>query len=108
MARIIDISAQLTEERPKLQLSEDKVYEIDDRKNTVLKFEQKTKSQSLEDLGFIDEVVETFLGKKAAKEIDSMDLSIAVYRSIATAIMAAITQEDFEVAKKNFRKEGSL
>lgn len=36
MGKMIDISGKLTNERPVLKLAEDKVYEIDDRKNTIL------------------------------------------------------------------------
>ncbi len=105
MVKMIDISAKLTSERPKLKLAEDKVYEIDDRKNTILKLNQKMKGGSIEDLAFIDEIVALTLGKKAAKEIDAMDLSMAAYQNIMLAIMAAVMGESFEVAEARFRKE---
>lgn len=105
MPKVIDISAKLTNERPKLKLAEDKIYEIDDRKNTILKLNQKMKGGSIEDLAFIDEIVELTLGKKAAKEIDAMDLSMTAYQNIMLAIMAAVMGESFEVAEARFRKE---
>ncbi len=105
MAKTIDISAKLTNERPKLKIAEDKIYEIDDRKNTILKLNQKMKGGNIEDLAFIDEVIEMTLGKKAAKEIDAMDLSMAAYQNIMLAIMAAVMGESFEVAEARFRKE---
>ncbi len=105
MGKVIDISAKLTSERPKLKVAEDKVYEIDDRKNTILKLNQKMKGGNIEDLAFIDEIVELTLGKKAAKEIDAMDLSMTAYQSIMLAIMAAVMGESLEVAEARFRKE---
>ncbi len=105
MAKMIDISAKLTSERPKLKLAEGKIYEIDDRKNTILELNQKMKSADIEDIAFIDEVIEMTLGKKAAKEIDKMDLSMIAYQNIMLAIMAAVMGESFEVAEARFRKE---
>lgn len=105
MAKTIDISAKLTNERPKLKVAEDKIYEIDDRKNTIMKLNQKMKGTDMEDIAFIDEIVELTLGKKAAKEIDAMDLSMSAYQNIMLAIMAAVMGESFEVAEARFRKE---
>jgi len=105
MVKMIDISAKLTSERPKLKLAEDKVYEIDDRKNTILKLNQKMKGGSIEDLAFIDEMIEMTLGKEAAKEINEMDLSMSAYQNIMIAITAAVMGEDYETAEARFRKE---
>lgn len=108
MSKVIDISAKLTNERPKLKLAEDKIYEIDDRKNTVLKMNQKLQNADIEDIEFIDEMIEMLLGKKAAKEINEMNLSIVNYQSIMVAIMAAITGEEYDVAEKRFRESAGL
>jgi len=105
MSKMIDISAKLTNERPKLKLAEDKIYEIDDRKNTVLQLNQKMQQADLEDLTFIDELIKMMLGEEAAKEIDEMDLSLSAYQNIMVAIVAAVTGESFEVAEARFRKE---
>ena len=108
MSKIIDISAKLTNERPKLKLAEDKIYEIDDRKNTILKMNQEMQNADINDLDFIDEMIEMLLGKKAAKEINEMNLSISNYQSIMIAIMAAITGEEYEVAEKRFRESTDI
>lgn len=108
MSTMIEISSRLTNERPVLKLAEGKVYEIDDRKNTVLMMEQKMASEDLSEMGAMDELIVMILGKKAAKEIDEMNLSISAYQTIIIAIMAAITREDFEVAEARFRKEAGL
>jgi hypothetical protein len=108
MSKIIDISAKLTNERPKLKLAEDKIYEIDDRKNTIILLNQKIQDTDVNDINAIDEMISVVLGKEAAKEIDEMNLSISAYQSIMIAIMAAVTGEDYEVAEARFRKEAGI
>lgn len=108
MSKVIDISGKLTNERPKIKLSEDKIYEIDDRKNTILKMNQKLQNADIDDIEVIDEMVEMLLGKEAAKEIDEMNLSISNYQAIFIAIMAAITGEEYEVAEKRFRQSTDI
>lgn len=108
MSKIIDISAKLTNERPKLKLAEGKVYEIDDRKNTIILLNQKMMNENLNDLNVIDDMINIVLGEDAAKEINDMNLPVVAYQSIMIAIMAAITGEDYEVAEARFRKEAGL
>lgn len=108
MSKIIDISAKLTNERPKLKLAEDKIYEIDDRKNTIILLNQKIQDADVNDINTIDEMISVVLGEEAAKEIDEMNLPMAAYQSIMIAIMAAVTGEDYEVAEARFRKEAGI
>ena len=108
MSKVIDISAKLTNERPKLKLAEDKIYEKDNRKNTILKMNQEMQKADIEDIEFIDEMIEMLLGEKAAKEINEMNLSISNYQNIMIAIMAAITGEEYEVAEKRFRESTDI
>lgn len=108
MSKIIDISAKLTNERPQLKLAEDKIYDIDDRKNTIILLNQKMQGSDTNDIDAIDEMIAVVLGGEAAKEIDEMNLPMAAYQSIMIAIMAAVTGEDYEVAEARFRKEASL
>lgn len=108
MSKIIDISAKLTNERPKIKISEDKIYEIDDRKNTILKMYQMFRDGDVNDIEMMDEVIKMLLGEKAAKEIDEMNLSIKNYQTIVIAIMAAIQEITFEDAEKLFRQSAGL
>lgn len=108
MSKVIDISAKLTNEKPKLKLSEDKVYEIDNRKNTILVMYQKMQEGNINDLELLDEVIGLLLGEKAAKEIDEMNLSIKDYQTIVIAIMAAIQEIEYEQAEAMFRKATDL
>lgn len=105
MGKVIDISAKLTNERPKLKIAEDKIYEIDDRKNTFLKLDQKMRSMGTDDMAAADEIIKLTLGEKAAKEIEKMDLSFSAYQAIIIAIMAAIVGEDYETAEARFQRE---
>lgn len=108
MSKIIDISAKLTNERPKIKISEDKIYEIDDRKNTILKMYQMFRDGDVNDIEMMDEVIKMLLGEKAAKEIDEMNLSIKNYQTIVIAIMAAIQEITFEEAEELFRQAAGL
>lgn len=110
MSKVYDISAKLTNERPKIKLAEDKIYEVDNRKNTVLKMQQKLQEQEadIDDLNFLDEAIEILLGKEAAKELSDMDLSIANYQTIFITIMAAIQEIEYEQAEAMFRKATDL
>lgn len=108
MSKIIDISAKLTNERPQLKISADKVYDIDDRKNTVILLNQKMKDADTNDIEAMDEMITIVLGKEAAEEIDAMDYSISSYQTIMVAIMAAMTGEDYEVAEGRFRQQTGM
>jgi len=105
MSKVIDISKKLTNERPQLKLAEDKIYDIDDRKNTVVLLNQKIQGMDSNNIEAIDEVIKMTLGEEAAKEIDAMGLSVKSYQAIMIAIIAAITGEDYEVAEARFRTE---
>lgn len=108
VSKIIDISAKLTNERPQLKLAEDKIYDIDDRKNTIILLNQKMQELDVNDVEAIDEMISIVLGEEAAKEIDKMNLNILSYQSIMIAIMAAVTGEEYEAAEARFRKEAGL
>lgn len=108
MSKVYDISAKLTNERPKVKLAENKIYEVDNRKNTILKMQQKLQDADIDDLNFLDEAIEMLLGEKAAKEIDKMDLSIANYQVIFITIMAALQEIEYEQAEAMFRKATDL
>jgi len=68
MSKIIDISAKLTNERPKLKLAEDKIYEIDDRKNTIILLNQKIQDTDVNDVNAIDEMISVVLVKRQPKK----------------------------------------
>lgn len=105
MAKTIDISAKLTNERPKLKLGEGLEFEIDNRKNTVLILNQKIQETDLNDLREVDGILELLLGKEAVQKIGEMeDISFEGYQTIFIACMAGAMGEDFEVVEARFQR----
>ncbi|NGP62704.1 hypothetical protein FLT15_31845 [Paenibacillus thiaminolyticus] len=98
MAKTIDITSRLTNERPVLKLGEGKEYRIDNRKNTVLAIQAKMDAGD----GSLDEVLELALGKEAVKEINESDISFGDYQVILIAALAGAMDEDYEVIEARF------
>lgn len=103
MGKMYDISAKLTNKKPTIKIAEGKIYEVDNRKNTVLKINQMMQDTDMDDIDFLDDAIKLFLGEEAVKELDKMDLSIANYQTIFMAIMAAIQEVELEEAEEMFR-----
>lgn len=101
MAKTIDITGKLTNERPVLKLTEDKQYEIDNRKNTVFQIQAKMDAGG-EGTEYIDEVLELALGKDAAKEINESDISFEDYQIIFIAALAGALGEEYESVEARF------
>ncbi|BFH60749.1 hypothetical protein [Paenibacillus azoreducens] len=101
MAKTIDISGKLTNERPVLKLGEGKEYEIDNRKNTVLAIQSKMDEGS-EGTAYLDEVLELALGKEAVKEINESGVSFTDYQIIFVAALAGALGEEFEAVEARF------
>lgn len=93
---------------PELRIG-DKVYSIDDRKNTVKKamklFSQKGESDDMEETS--DEILKLAFGKQF-KEIDAMDMSFAAYQELILVTIAAMTGQEVEDLKKDEDKEDSF
>ena len=92
---------------PELRIG-DKVYSIDDRKNTVKKamklFSQKGESDDMETS---DEILKLAFGKQF-KEIDAMDMSFAAYQELILVTIAAMTGQEVEDLKKDEDKGESF
>jgi hypothetical protein len=100
MAKTIDISGKLTNERPVLKLGEGKEYPIDNRKNTVLAIQSKIDGEA----EALDEVLELALGKDAVKEINESDITFEDYQTIFVATIAGALGEDYEVVSARFQQ----
>lgn len=105
MGKMIDISSRLTNTRPQIAIAPGVVFDIDDSKNTVIRFEESIKGGSLNDIGVIDDMIKMFLGEEANDTIDAFGFSMASYQTIMVAIMSAIQGVDFEVAEARFQDE---
>lgn len=104
MARTIDISSKLTNERPKLKLGEGKEFEIDNSKNTVLVLNQKMEQSNLNDPAEIDAIFELLLGKEAVEEINKLNPPMTDLIAIFIGVMAGATGEEYETVERRFRR----
>lgn len=100
MAKTIDITGKLTNERPVLKLGEGKEYPVDNRKNTVLAIQAKIDDGDVTET--LDEVLELALGKEAVKEINESDISFADYQIIFIAALAGALGEEYESVEARF------
>lgn len=112
MSNIIDISGKITNQLPMVRIREDKVYTVNNRKNTILNMQamvQEAQKKAEKEKGEFDEfklmnkVMEMLLGGKNAKEIDEMDLPLPEYKIVYEAIMAAATGKSLEEAEDRFQ-----
>ena len=97
--KTIDITSKLTNDRPVLKMGKN-VYEIDNRKNTVLAIQAKMDEGG----DNLDAVLELALGKEAVEEINASDISFSSYQIIFVAALAGALDEDFEVVEARFLK----
>ena len=86
--------------KPSIQLAEDKVFQVNNSKNTAILIKAISEDKKLDDFERMDKIVEVSLGKKALEYIDSLELSVKSYATVITAIMAAISEEELEEVEK--------
>ena len=88
---------------PKIRVTvrpgEEKVYDIDDRRSTAKKVNKIFQKDESDDQDA--EVLETVLGKKAAKEILESDISNKDFTHLIKQIMAIIAGESIETLEAN-------
>lgn len=100
MAKIINITDKLSNEKPSLQIG-DKVYTVNDGMATVLKFEELASDSTVDNMV---KAIEIALGEKAAKELDVRALSMVNFKVLVIAIMAAVQGIDYEDAAARFQE----
>lgn len=104
MSKVIDITSKLTNDRPKLKVTDDLEFEIDNRKNTIFEVEKLLNDEDVNNIAVIDTILEKLMGKKAVEELNNLELSFDSYQVIFTAAMAGAMGEDYEVAEARFRE----
>lgn len=108
MAKHINIADKLDAAKPRLYISEDEVYEINDDKNAVLKV-QEMLGNSEDELKEVDKVFKLLLGKEGYERLEANNKGVTTrlsqIRVLMIAIMAAISNEDYEVTEARFRGE---
>lgn len=103
MAKIIDITGKLTNEKPRIKIAEDFEVEVNVSKNAVIKV-QTIVDENKSDVGMMDESLKILVGDEAYKRLDEMDLSLSDYKTVYIAVMACVNNESFEEAAERFQK----
>lgn len=93
--RIIDTTGKIlnADNHPSILIN-GKNYIVDDRKSTFDKIQEAQNDKTLKDGERDLKVFELALGKKEAKEILDLDLSVKDYVYFTYCVMGAITGED--------------
>lgn len=94
MAQFYNISNLITNELPKLQITDDLIVTVNNRKSTMLNIqammeedERKPAEEQMKKDEFMNKMLDMLVGGKHAKEIDSMDLPMDQYTKVYEAIM---------------------
>lgn len=102
MAQFYDISAKITNELPKLTITDQLTVTINNRKSSVLNIqamqrkleikakEAADKGEEYEDdsITFMTKSLEQLIGVKNTKEFEKMDLPLSEYKEVYQAIMS--------------------
>lgn len=110
MGKIYDISAKITNELPKLSITQDLTVTVNNRKQTVLNVrayasEIDRKMEKLNEEGnpaeaemlqneFIANSLKMLIGEKNAEEIEKLDLPFPEYQSVYQAVMTVAQGND--------------
>lgn len=100
MARVINITDKFDTKKPEIQLGE-KTYPVDNSMGMVLKFEELAMESSKDSL---NKAIELSLGKKAAEELDLINITMPNFKVLTAAIFACMLDVDYEEAAARFQK----
>lgn len=112
MGQIIDISKKITNELPMVQITEELIVTVKNRKNDIMNMqamiqEEQRKAEKgdgqFNEIKMIEKSLRMLVGEKAANEIEAMDLPLPDYKTVYTAVMAAATGSSLEEVEKLFR-----
>lgn len=103
MARMYTLDKKLLCGSPEIRIGE-KVYPVDDRKNTVKKVLKLFEDESGIDMDKSDEALKIAFGENY-KEIEELDLSFNAYQELIETVMSAMTGEEPEDLKKRREEE---
>lgn len=105
MAQIYDISQKITNELPKLVITDDITVTINNRKSVVLNIQAMVKQNEIkakeaakngedfeeDEAKFTTKALEQLVGAKNAQEIEKLDLPLPEYQEIFQTIMSIAT-----------------
>lgn len=103
MARNIDLSNKLSNDRPTIIIGGNTYTVNDEKTNVLLMNEELKKGESASEV--IDKTISLLLGKKALKEIDEMGLGISQYTIIFYGLIACVNDISIEEAQERFRQQ---
>lgn len=105
MAKMIDISAKISNQLPVIKITDDIVVTVNNRKSNILKMqafvkehEKKSKNNNgeFDEMAFMVAVLKMLVGDKNAEAIEGLDLPLPDYKVIYEAIMTAATGEQVQ------------
>ena len=103
MARNIDLSNKLSNDRPTIIIGGNTYTVNDEKTNVLLMNEELKKGESASEV--IDKTISLLLGKKALKEIDEMGLGLSQYTIIFYGLIACVNDISIEEAQERFRQQ---
>ena len=100
MSKVINITDKLSLERPRIQIG-DKSYEVDNSIETVFKFQELSAQGGNEES--MTKAITLAIGEEAANELNITQMSIANYKVLTIAILAAMQELEYEEIESTFR-----
>lgn len=95
----LDISSKLGHEKQEITIAEGKTYEVNCGAISMLKTEECFKK------GEILKAIELLLGKKAIKDIETMNLTVKEMQVIIIAAAAQVNEISYEEMEKRFQNK---
>lgn len=105
MSKVIDISSQLTNERPRIKITEDLIVEVDNSKNNVLTIMSELDEEGQNDVEMVDSLMVKLFGEKDSKKLDELNLTLPSYLTIIKAALAQVLDVEMDVIDNMFRTE---
>lgn len=102
MSRMIDIRSKITNQLPVIQITDEIVVTVNNRKSNILKVQAfvkeqekqaKKNSNEFDEVKFMNDVLTMLIGEKNAKAIEDLDLPLPDYKTVYEEIMKAATGE---------------
>lgn len=91
MAQYYDISMKITNELPKLTITQDLTVTINNRKSTILNIQammNEAEKKDSDEMAFITKALTMLIGEKNTKEVEDMDLPLTEYKEVYQSIMS--------------------
>ena len=105
MSNIIDIRSKITNHLPIVQLTDEIIVTVNNRKSTILNMqlmikesEKKSKKNNDEydEIAFMEKILAMLIGKKSVDAINELDLPLPEYKMVYEEIMNAATGQSQE------------